>query len=95
MDRLYKYFSICNMVTVWSDYWNMTFGQTEGQNLQDAEGLQNLAAGPPVYLPRPASRGCIPTSSGKENRRPKRPPELRMTYFYSGIIYMVSSGLVG
>ena len=68
LDRLYKYFSICNMVTVWSDYWNMTFGQTEGQNLQDAEGLQNmrnlgenmawmlqnLAAGRAAGVPAPA-----------------------------------------
>ena len=41
-DRLNKYFTICNMPIVSSQYWNMAYGQTPGQAAQDEEGMQTM-----------------------------------------------------
>lgn len=41
-DRLNKYFTIKNMPVVSSQYWNSVHGQTPGEALQDAEGLQTM-----------------------------------------------------
>ncbi len=41
-DRLNKYFSICNMVTVGSQYWNQVHGSVPADVLQDLEGLQTM-----------------------------------------------------
>jgi multimeric flavodoxin WrbA len=41
-DRLNKYFTICNMPIVSSQYWNMVYGQTPGQAAQDEEGMQTM-----------------------------------------------------
>lgn len=41
-DRLNKYFTIMNMPIVSSQYWNMAYGQTPGQVLQDEEGMQTM-----------------------------------------------------
>lgn len=41
-DRLNKYFTICNMPVVSSQYWNMAYGQTPGQAEQDEEGMQTM-----------------------------------------------------
>lgn len=41
-DRLNKYFTILDMPVVSSQYWNMVYGQTPGQALQDEEGLQTM-----------------------------------------------------
>jgi multimeric flavodoxin WrbA len=41
-DRLNKYFTILNMPIVSSQYWNMAYGQTPGQVLQDEEGMQTM-----------------------------------------------------
>lgn len=42
LDRLQKYFSICNMPVVSSQYWNGVHGRTPGEVLQDAEGMQTM-----------------------------------------------------
>ena len=39
-DQLNKYFTICNMPVVPSQYWNQVHGNTPEEVLQDAEGLQ-------------------------------------------------------
>lgn len=39
-DQLNKYFTICNMPVVSSQYWNQVHGNTPEEILQDAEGLQ-------------------------------------------------------
>ena len=41
-DVLNKYFSICNMPIVTSQYWNQIHGNTSEEALQDAEGLQTM-----------------------------------------------------
>jgi len=41
-DRLNKYFTILNMPVVSSQYWNMAYGQTQGQVEQDEEGMQTM-----------------------------------------------------
>lgn len=41
-DRLNKYFTICRMPVVSSQYWNSTHGRTVEDILQDAEGLQTM-----------------------------------------------------
>lgn len=41
-DRLNKYFTILNMPIVSSQYWNMVYGQTPGQAVQDEEGMQTM-----------------------------------------------------
>ncbi len=42
LDRLYKYFSISDMLTAWPEYWNMTFGRGGEDNQGDLEGLRNM-----------------------------------------------------
>lgn len=41
-DRLNKYFTICNMPVVSSQYWNQIHGYTPDEARQDAEGLQTM-----------------------------------------------------
>ncbi len=41
-DRLNKYFTICQMPVVSSQYWNDTHGRTPDEVLQDAEGVQTM-----------------------------------------------------
>ena len=41
-DRLNKYFTICNMAVIGSQYWNQIHGNTPEEALQDAEGLQTM-----------------------------------------------------
>ena len=41
-DRLNKYFTICNMPVVSSQYWNQIHGTTAEEARQDAEGLQTM-----------------------------------------------------
>ena len=41
-DRLNKYFTMSNMPVVSSQYWNMVYGQTPGQVVQDEEGMQTM-----------------------------------------------------
>lgn len=41
-DRLNKYFAICNMHTVGSQYWNQVHGNTPEEVLRDKEGLQTM-----------------------------------------------------
>ncbi len=41
-DRLNKYFTICNMHVVGSQYWNQVHGMAPGEAAQDAEGLQTM-----------------------------------------------------
>ena len=41
-DRLNKYFEMCNMPVVTSQYWNQIHGNTPEEALQDAEGLQTM-----------------------------------------------------
>lgn len=41
-DQINKYFSICNMPIVTSQYWNQVHGNTPEQVLQDEEGLQTM-----------------------------------------------------
>lgn len=42
LDRLNKYFTICNMPVVPSQYWNIAHGLMPGEVKQDAEGLQTM-----------------------------------------------------
>lgn len=42
LDRLNKYFTICNMPVVPSQYWNIAHGFLPGEIAQDAEGLQTM-----------------------------------------------------
>lgn len=41
-DRLNKYFTICNMPVVPSQYWNQVHGSTPEDVRKDAEGLQTM-----------------------------------------------------
>ena len=41
-DRLHKYFGICSMPIVTSQYWNQVHGNTPEEVLQDEEGLQTM-----------------------------------------------------
>lgn len=41
-DELNKYFTICGMPVVSSQYWNSVHGREAGQAAQDAEGLQTM-----------------------------------------------------
>lgn len=41
-DRLNKYFSICSMPIVTSQYWNMVHGNTPEEVARDLEGLQTM-----------------------------------------------------
>lgn len=41
-DRLNRYFAICNMPIVPSQYWNIVHGRTPGEAMGDAEGLQTM-----------------------------------------------------
>lgn len=41
-DRLNKYFTICNMPVVSSQYWNQVHGNSPEQVKQDLEGLQTM-----------------------------------------------------
>lgn len=41
-DQLNKYFTICGMPVVSSQYWNSVHGHTPGQAEQDFEGLQTM-----------------------------------------------------
>ena len=41
-DALNKYFPICNMPVVSSQYWNSVHGLTPGEAAQDGEGLQTM-----------------------------------------------------
>lgn len=41
-DRLNKYFTICNMPIVSSQYWNMVHGFTPEDVMKDKEGLQTM-----------------------------------------------------
>ena len=41
-DELNKFFTICNMPIVSSQYWNSVHGRTPGEAEQDAEGLQTM-----------------------------------------------------
>lgn len=40
LDQLLKYFSICQMPIVTSQYWNMVHGNNPDEVMQDLEGLQ-------------------------------------------------------
>lgn len=41
-DELNKYFTICGMPIVSSQYWNSVHGREKGEASQDAEGLQTM-----------------------------------------------------
>ena len=41
-DQLNKYFTICGMPVVSSQYWNSVHGHTPGQAEQDLEGMQTM-----------------------------------------------------
>ena len=41
-DRLNKYFTICNMPVIPSQYWNSIHGNTPQEAAQDLEGLQSM-----------------------------------------------------
>ena len=41
-DRLNKYFTICRMPIVSSQYWNQVHGNTPEEVMQDGEGLQTM-----------------------------------------------------
>lgn len=41
-SMLNSFFTITQMITVGSTYWNMGFGQAKGEVLQDHEGLQTM-----------------------------------------------------
>lgn len=41
-DRLNKYFTILNMPIISSQYWNIVYGQTPGQDAKDEEGMQTM-----------------------------------------------------
>lgn len=41
-DAMNKYFTICGMPVVSSQYWNSVHGRTPGEASQDAEGLQTM-----------------------------------------------------
>lgn len=41
-DELNKYFTICGMPVVSSQYWNSVHGRGQGEAMQDEEGLQTM-----------------------------------------------------
>ncbi len=41
-DRLNKYFTICNMAVIGSQYWNQVHGNKPEEVLEDLEGLQTM-----------------------------------------------------
>ncbi len=42
LDQLNKYFTICSMPVVSSQYWNMVHGNTPEEVMQDKEGMQTM-----------------------------------------------------
>lgn len=44
LERLEKYITISEMPHITSQYWNIIYGRTPGEVLQDAEGLQTMRA---------------------------------------------------
>lgn len=42
LDQINKYFTITQMPVISGRYWNMVFGRTPNDVVQDAEGMQNL-----------------------------------------------------
>ena len=75
-DRLNKYFTICRMPVVSSQYWNSTHGFTPEEQARDLEGLQTMrtlgdnmawlirciAAGRAAGIEPPASEEWTPTN---------------------------------
>ena len=41
-DVINKYFTISNMITVGSQYWNNAFGRLPGEAANDEEGMQTM-----------------------------------------------------
>ncbi len=41
-DRLNKYYLMTNMLVIGSQYWNSVHGRTQGEAMQDEEGLQTM-----------------------------------------------------
>lgn len=41
-ERLNKYFEICNMPVVPSNYWNIVYGREQGEAALDKEGMQTM-----------------------------------------------------
>lgn len=76
LDEINKYFTICNMPVISSQYWNMVHGNTPDEVRQDIEGLQimrtlgkNMAwilkcieAGKSAGIDRPTPEAKTPTN---------------------------------
>lgn len=75
-DQINKYFTICNMPVISSNYWNMIHGNTPDEVKQDLEGIQTMQilaknmswilkaieAGKKAGIDRPASEPKIKTN---------------------------------
>lgn len=61
-DRLNKYFTICQMPVVSSQYWNSTHGFTPDEVRRDLEGLQTMRTlgNNMAYLLKTAAQSNVP-----------------------------------
>lgn len=76
-DRLNKYFTICNMPVVSSQYWNQVHGFTPDDVRRDLEGLQTMRT---LALNMAWLLGCIEAGREKGIERPDYEPPV-MTNF--------------
>lgn len=76
-DRLNKYFSICSMPIVTSQYWNQVHGNTPEEVLRDEEGMQTMRtlAENMAWLLK-----CIQAGKEAGVPLPKQEPKLRTNF---------------
>lgn len=76
-DRLNKYFSICNMPIVPSQYWNQVHGSKPEDILQDEEGLQTMRT---LGLNMAWLLRCIKNGTMADNPQPIYEPKVRTNF---------------
>lgn len=77
LDQINKYFGICGMPTVPSQYWNMVHGNTPDEVLKDEEGMQTMRTlgNNMAWLLK-----CIETGRQNDIPYPKREPGIRTNF---------------
>ncbi len=76
LDRLNKYFTICNMPVVSSQYWNEIHGNTPDEVVKDLEGMQTMRT-----LGDNMAFLCKAIELGKQNLPPLEREQKIMTNF--------------
>ena len=77
LDQLNKYFTICNMPIVSSQYWNMVHGNNPEEVMRDEEGMQTMRvlAKNMAWLLK-----CIKAGDEAGIARPQRDPKINTNY---------------